>query len=81
MHIKMTSTQIGSVDGIRAAEYAEGREYDLTNTDGERELASAFVDAGMAVEVGSKSKPQESQDSPDNNAMEVPKRGRKDKAE
>lgn len=51
MHIIMTSTQKGSVDGTTVAEYVEGQQYDLTATKGERELAAAFVDAGMAREV------------------------------
>ncbi len=52
MKIKMLETQRGSVDGCRVSAYEQGAEYDLTTTQGERELASAFVGAGMATEIG-----------------------------
>jgi hypothetical protein len=51
MKIRMLKTENGSVDGIRVKAYEQGVEYDLTNTQGERELAAAFVAAGMAEEV------------------------------
>lgn len=52
MKIIMTRSAPGSVDGIRVANYEVGTEYDLTATAGERDLAAAFVGAGMAEEVG-----------------------------
>lgn len=52
MKIKMLETQRGSVDGCRVDSYEQGAEYDLSATQGERELAAAFVGAGMAKEVG-----------------------------
>lgn len=51
MKIQMTSTQSGSIDGIRVKTYPAGSEHDLSATKGSRELAQAFVDAGMAFEV------------------------------
>jgi hypothetical protein len=51
MKILMTASAPGSVDGIRVKQYVEGAEYDLTTTPGERDLAAAFVGAGLAVEV------------------------------
>ncbi len=48
MKIKMLTTAPGSVDGIRVTEYEAGTEYDLSATAGERDLAEAFVGAGMA---------------------------------
>lgn len=51
MKIRMIKTENGSVDGIRVKAYEAGKEYDLTRTDGERELANAFVNARMAVLV------------------------------
>lgn len=48
MKITMLKTAPGSVDGIRVATYEAGAEYDLTATDGERDLAAAFVAAGLA---------------------------------
>lgn len=48
MKIRMISTQNGSTDGIRVSLYEADKEYDLTATDGERDLAEAFVGAGMA---------------------------------
>lgn len=59
MKIKMNSTQTGSVDGIRATQYEEGKEYDLTGNDGERELAGVFVAEGWAVEIKGSSKSAE----------------------
>jgi hypothetical protein len=52
MKIIMSTTAPGSVDGIRVATYEAGTEYDLTATSGERELAVAFVGAGLAAETG-----------------------------
>jgi hypothetical protein len=52
MRICMLTTLPGSVDGFRVTTYAEGVEYDLGTTDGERALAKAFVDAGFAEEQG-----------------------------
>jgi hypothetical protein len=54
MKIVMTDTAPGSVDGINTAVYESGVEYDLTVTSGSRDLAQAFVDAGLAEEVGAK---------------------------
>jgi hypothetical protein len=51
MQIRMLKTENGSVDGIKVAQYAEGTEYDLTATAGERDLAAAFVGAGLAVDI------------------------------
>jgi hypothetical protein len=50
----MTVTTPGSTDGIRVVTYEADTEYDLTATDGERDLAAAFVGAGLAVEAGAK---------------------------
>lgn len=55
MKIQMTSTQSGSIDGIRVKTYPAGSEHDLSATKGSRELAQAFVDAGMAVICGAES--------------------------
>lgn len=52
MKIIMLKTLPGSVDGIKVAAYESGVEYDLTATDGEHDLAVAFVGAGFATEVG-----------------------------
>jgi hypothetical protein len=52
MKILMSETAPGSVDGISVATYKTGEQYDLTATAGERDLAAAFVGAGLAVEVG-----------------------------
>jgi hypothetical protein len=52
MHIRMLKTENGSVDGIRVKQFVEDEQYDLTATAGERDLAAAFVGAGLAVEVG-----------------------------
>jgi hypothetical protein len=52
MKITMLTTVPGSIDGIRVAQYEAGIEYDLATTDGARELAAAFVDAGFAHESG-----------------------------
>jgi hypothetical protein len=51
MRIRMLKTENGSVDGIRVQLYVEGEKYDLNATDGERELAAAFVGSGMAVDL------------------------------
>ena len=51
MKIKMLSAQKGSIDGIHIAEYAAGSVHDLSASKGERELAHAFIGAGMAVEL------------------------------
>ena len=50
----MLSSAPGSIDGIQVAMYAVDQEYDLTATAGSRELAAAFVDAGLAEEIGAK---------------------------
>jgi hypothetical protein len=52
MHIRMKSTQFGTVDRRHPREFAKDTEHDLTHTDGERELAQVFVREGWAVEVG-----------------------------
>lgn len=52
MKIIMLSTVPGSVDGFRVTTYQADVEYDLGATDGERALAHAFVDAGLAEESG-----------------------------
>lgn len=51
MKIRMLKAVPGSLDGIRVTVYESGKEYDLTGTDGARDLAQAFVGARMAVEV------------------------------
>lgn len=48
MKILMLKTENGSIDGIRVTVYAAGAEYDLSETPGSRDLAAAFVAAGMA---------------------------------
>lgn len=58
MKIKMTRTENGSVDGIRVTEYLRDVEYDLTGSPGERDLAAAFVNARMAVEVADGASPE-----------------------
>jgi hypothetical protein len=45
------------VDGIRVAMFEADQEYDLTATSGARDLAVAFVDAGLAEESGEKPAP------------------------
>jgi hypothetical protein len=55
MTIRMLSTTPGSVDGIRVATYEAGVEYALDGSSGEQELARAFVDAGLAEQVGAES--------------------------
>lgn len=52
MKIRMLESASGSVDGWRVASYEAGEEYDLTATAGARDLAEAFVGAGLAEEVG-----------------------------
>jgi len=47
----MISTQKGSIDGIHLAVYEASSIHDLSASKGERELAAAFIGAGMAVEV------------------------------
>jgi hypothetical protein len=51
MKIKMITTVPGSVDGCRVSTYEAGKEYDLSSTPGERDLAAAFVGANFAAEV------------------------------
>lgn len=51
MKIQMLSTQKGSIDGIHIATYAADSIHDLSASKGERELAAAFIGAGMAAEV------------------------------
>jgi hypothetical protein len=86
MKIIMSKTMDGSVDGIRVSTYMAGTAYDLTATEGSRELARAFVGAGWADEEGAPApKPAESTAAtvaPD--AAEqpaAPKPGRKPKAQ
>lgn len=55
MKIVMKESVPGSVDGINTAVYEARHEYDLTGSDGERDLAAAFVGAGFAEEVKAKS--------------------------
>jgi hypothetical protein len=52
MKIRMLTTERGSVDGVLVTAYEADQEYDLTATAGARDLAKAFVGAGLAVEVG-----------------------------
>ena len=47
----MKSTQNGSADGFRVGVYLADSEHRLSDSPGERALAKAFIDAGMAVEV------------------------------
>lgn len=55
MRIKMLRTERGSVDGVRVAVYRAGEEYDLASPGG-RDLATAFIGAGVAVEIGEATK-------------------------
>lgn len=48
MKIRMLNTERGSVDGICVSLYEVGREYDLSRTVGERDLAAAFIGAELA---------------------------------
>lgn len=64
MKITMLQAAPGSIDGIRVATYESGTEYDLTATDGARDLAQAFVGAGLAVEVDAKPATVEAQEGP-----------------
>lgn len=54
MQIRMLKTENGSIDGIRVTSYEADVEYDLTATAGERDLAAAFVGAGLAVDLDAK---------------------------
>jgi len=54
MIIRMLTGAPGSIDGFRVATYEADQEYDLTATVGARELAAAFVAAGLAEEAGAK---------------------------
>jgi hypothetical protein len=58
MKIRMLETTPGSIDGVRVMPYEAGAEYDLTGSPGERSLASAFVNAGLAEEVATDSADQ-----------------------
>jgi len=51
MRIKMLKTAPGSIDGIRVSQYEAGAEYDLSHSQGEIDLALAFVGARLAVVV------------------------------
>lgn len=51
MKIRMLRHQYGSPDGSSLLIYEEGRQYDLTGTERERDLAAVFVREGWAVEV------------------------------
>jgi len=57
MKIRMISSEMGSIDGARVAPYAAGTEHDLSESAGARDLAAAFVEAGMAEEVHPEAKP------------------------
>jgi hypothetical protein len=57
MKIRMLTTENGSVDGIRVEVYSAGTEYDLSQCQGARDLAAAFVGARMAVEVAGDATP------------------------
>lgn len=48
MLITMLRTQTGSRDGVLVELFRHGAEYDLTRTEGERELALVFVREGWA---------------------------------
>jgi hypothetical protein len=54
MKVRMLSSAPGSIDGIHVVMYEVDQEYDLTTTAGSRDLAAAFVDAGLAEELGAK---------------------------
>lgn len=51
MRIIMLQATPGSIDGIRVTVYEADTEYDLTATDGERDLAAAFVGADLAIDL------------------------------
>jgi hypothetical protein len=69
MKIRMLSTAPGSIDGVRVASYEAGVEYDLTNTDGARALAQAFVGAELAKRVAAVDAPNPGE--PDGGAAET----------
>lgn len=80
MRIRMLKTTPGSVDGIKISTYEAEQEYDLTATHGERQLAAAFVGAGLAVDLSAKaSAPSAQEQAPaDQKPVEQPpRRGRK----
>lgn len=72
MRIRMLKTENGSVDGIRVKQFAEGEQYDLTATAGERDLAAAFVGADLAVEVGVEPAPEVESPEPEAAAAGAP---------
>jgi len=51
MKIRMTQTVPGSVDGINVQSYHATHDYDLSASLGARQLATAFVNAGLAEEL------------------------------
>ncbi|MCG2586496.1 hypothetical protein [Massilia sp. TS11] len=53
MKIRMLRTTPGSIDGIRVTSYEAGSEYDLGASKGAKDLAVAFVGAGLAEEAAS----------------------------
>jgi hypothetical protein len=90
MKVIMLAGAPGSIDGFRVTTYEAGQEYDLTTSAGARELAVAFVVAGLAEEVGATSVPAATPEQPDDvdsqesspvddAAPEPPKPGRKPK--
>jgi hypothetical protein len=54
MKIIMMVSERGSIDGIRSAMYVAGSEYNLSDSPGAVALAEAFIGAGMAEEVHSR---------------------------
>jgi hypothetical protein len=83
MKIIMTQTVPGSVDGIRVSTYESDVEYDLTATEGERDLAAAFVNAGFAQEVGAErpAAPEVEADAGTEGAPAAPRPGRRPRAQ
>lgn len=90
MKILMLAGAPGSIDGFRVAPYEAGQEYDLTTSAGARDLAAAFIGAGLAEEVGATSaRGEEPEQAAGENSQELPetpdvatapKPGRKPKA-
>lgn len=64
MKIKMLTSAPGSVDGIRVQQFDADFEYELSGTEGELDLAAAFVGAGMAIEIGGAPSTSDSADAP-----------------
>lgn len=61
MKIKMNKTTDGSVDGAIVKSYEAGKEYDLSNSDGERDLAKSFVESERAKQIGPDDKQDDEQ--------------------